>query len=1053
MENSMPNDNSIPEKYRCSITLKIMIDPVVAADGHTYEREAIEEWLKSHDTSPKTNLKLKHRELTENHDKHSDILEFLGEHPELYAGDEIYLPKSWAAQLTIALKNNDPPSVQRWLDKDRRLLTLKLENDATALHLACEFSSPPLVERLLKIFNQRNQIPLPGSVDFKPDFLNILLEYALKGGEYAKCALLLKLGASLEQPEISTQNTLLHRMVIVGNQEAVAWLLDQKAKLEGRNAAGNTPLLLSIIHHHTKLSSFLLSRQANLQVKNLDQQSPILIALLNSNHAILRNLVGEQKAALSPLHLGLALEDNHMIKALITEKIGDIEAIDEQQRTPFYCAIESGNLDAARLFLSANAVPTISCGKTQLNVLHIATIHGDADSLKYLLQTKAVELIDTQTAEGDTSLHLAVRVGKEEIVSLLLAAGAYPKIKNTEDLTAIELARVQQKSNIANLIIQTVRTQKKAKLKEIDRLRQVVSAQASEIAILEKQAEIFKTQLSTIEHALNEKRTKHENLPENMLQSIETQVKQLRFMPLEAVLPCGPASPNSVAFHINSTNAPASNEKEVEEFLRLVAEGEQDKAEAMLKKNPTLALISGNVTDLSKRTFKDITAFQYAVWALDWHMWEMIRKYLPDEAAKEQAEGFETGDWIKSHGIHAQYLLDNLVKALQNTIDLYGAKKFPECNNTWVNQAGGAQLLLPAHVINEYCHPTRSFYPLPNFRDTAVIPRTRKVDEGEWFGKLTGKIVYCRANVPCMHVLAWGEFGGEVLPELVSMDRDSISAISVIRTAQREELIGELRPKNFIRKIEDLKELEEFLRLVAEGEQDKAEATLKKNPNLALVPGDITDLSKRAFNNITGFQYAMWALDWHMWTMIQKYLPDDQAIKQAAEFETGAWIKNHGTDAKWIFDELLKAYGVTISLYDQKKWKESEAAWMQQVGSVQLLLPAHVINEYCHPTRPFYPIPNFKSSDPLPRSREIDVGEWFTATYKGGKLGAACPHVGGIDDGRAGSARFNGLGHSGRRMCVGMDFSSIHALYSVRTSQYEELIAKLRIKPLQRKIA
>lgn len=30
-----------------------MRDPVIAADGHTYDREAIEMWLRNHDTSPK----------------------------------------------------------------------------------------------------------------------------------------------------------------------------------------------------------------------------------------------------------------------------------------------------------------------------------------------------------------------------------------------------------------------------------------------------------------------------------------------------------------------------------------------------------------------------------------------------------------------------------------------------------------------------------------------------------------------------------------------------------------------------------------------------------------------------------------------------------------------------------------------------------------------------------------------------------------------------------------------------------------------------------------
>src|SRR5690349_11294377 len=71
-------------------------------------------------------------------------------------------------------------------------------------------------------------------------------------------------------------------------------------------------------------------------------------------------------------------------------------------------------------------------------------------------------------------------------------------------------------------------------------------------------------------------------------------------------------------------------------FVRLIAEGEQDQAEALLQKDTTLALLPSDVTDLSNRTFKDITGFQYAVWALDWHMWTMIRKYLPNDDARAQ---------------------------------------------------------------------------------------------------------------------------------------------------------------------------------------------------------------------------------------------------------------------------------------------------------------------------------------------------------------------------------------------------------------------------------
>ncbi len=48
-----------PNEFICPLTLEVLEDPVVAADGHTYEREAIEQWLRSPPaTSPLTNIVL-----------------------------------------------------------------------------------------------------------------------------------------------------------------------------------------------------------------------------------------------------------------------------------------------------------------------------------------------------------------------------------------------------------------------------------------------------------------------------------------------------------------------------------------------------------------------------------------------------------------------------------------------------------------------------------------------------------------------------------------------------------------------------------------------------------------------------------------------------------------------------------------------------------------------------------------------------------------------------------------------------------------------------------
>lgn len=43
-----------------------MKDPVIAEDGHTYERVAMEQWLTAKDRPPVTVLKLKHTRLVSN---------------------------------------------------------------------------------------------------------------------------------------------------------------------------------------------------------------------------------------------------------------------------------------------------------------------------------------------------------------------------------------------------------------------------------------------------------------------------------------------------------------------------------------------------------------------------------------------------------------------------------------------------------------------------------------------------------------------------------------------------------------------------------------------------------------------------------------------------------------------------------------------------------------------------------------------------------------------------------------------------------------------------
>ena len=57
-----------PTEFVCPITLDVMIEPAMAADGYSYERSEITAWLEKHSTSPLTGLPLANRVVKPNHE-------------------------------------------------------------------------------------------------------------------------------------------------------------------------------------------------------------------------------------------------------------------------------------------------------------------------------------------------------------------------------------------------------------------------------------------------------------------------------------------------------------------------------------------------------------------------------------------------------------------------------------------------------------------------------------------------------------------------------------------------------------------------------------------------------------------------------------------------------------------------------------------------------------------------------------------------------------------------------------------------------------------------
>ncbi|XP_010548832.1 PREDICTED: U-box domain-containing protein 52-like [Tarenaya hassleriana] len=65
-----------PSHFICPLLMDVMKEPCVAADGYTYDRQAIEEWLRDHDASPVTKLPLPSKNLLPNYTLHAAIVEW-----------------------------------------------------------------------------------------------------------------------------------------------------------------------------------------------------------------------------------------------------------------------------------------------------------------------------------------------------------------------------------------------------------------------------------------------------------------------------------------------------------------------------------------------------------------------------------------------------------------------------------------------------------------------------------------------------------------------------------------------------------------------------------------------------------------------------------------------------------------------------------------------------------------------------------------------------------------------------------------------------------------
>lgn len=194
-----------------------------------------------------------------------------------------------------------------------------------------------------------------------------------------------------------------------------------------------------------------------------------------------------------------------------------------------------------------------------------------------------------------------------------------------------------------------------------------------------------------------------------------------------------------------------SAEKEVQDFdlLKLIAYGHRHLANQMLSKTPDLLLQRSDVTDYSGRTFKNITAYDYAYWAKDTHACRILEAHMTAaikadmlkccQAIEKEGLSYEQYGQVIEHSKHFDF--GPFIKALEQYVAGYDrwltTSDWKAIESAWM-MVGQAQRDVPVHVAHEYCRIDRAFHPTPTF-DEEYLPENLTIfnykteQEEVWF--------------------------------------------------------------------------------------------------------------------------------------------------------------------------------------------------------------------------------------------------------------------------------------------------------------------------------
>nr|WP_265016984.1 ankyrin repeat domain-containing protein [Wolbachia endosymbiont (group B) of Endotricha flammealis] len=319
-------------------------------------------------------------------------------------------------------------------------------NGKTPLHCAIEFDELSMVDLLL---TKKNINPFVEDNEGKTS-----LDYA-KEGKKAEI-----LQALINHKYGSEQDSLLHLAAMIGEINAVRYLIRKGIDVNVRNALHHTPLHLAAgIGHENVVKILVEEGSAEIDVFDARNQTPMHYAVNNKKLEIVKLLlelgadvnsarVGQNSMKLSPVHIAVSNTNYDerdlcldILKCLIKEPNAQVNLQDYENRTPLHYAERLKTIEVLLTREDIDPLVKDDRGKTPFDyakpeikkalmsnkygseknsLLHLAAQRGEIELVDAILK----EEIDIVNNKGLSPIYLAAEKGHLHVVKLLLKKGA-----------------------------------------------------------------------------------------------------------------------------------------------------------------------------------------------------------------------------------------------------------------------------------------------------------------------------------------------------------------------------------------------------------------------------------------------------------------------------------------------------------------------------------------------------------------------------------------------------------------------------------------------------